>query len=99
MGFCYLCTFLGLLPEVLRGSQSNQWAGFAGFSWGFSVFSVSDGEMLSNLKIIVFCYLCSFLGFTQGVSVVLSPLSGWVLQGSFGVLRFECVKRDKCCRI
>ena len=33
----------GVLPGVLCGSQSTQWLGSAGFSWGFSFFSVSKG--------------------------------------------------------
>ena len=33
----------GVLPGVLCGSQSPQWLGSAGFSWGFSFFSVSKG--------------------------------------------------------
>ena len=49
--------------------------------------------MLSNLKTMGFCDLCTILGFSRGFSVVMSPLSGWVLQGSLGVLRFQCITR------
>ena len=49
--------------------------------------------MLSNLKIIVFCYLCTLLGLSRGFSVVLSPLSGWVLQGSLGGSPFFSVSK------
>ena len=51
-------------------------------SLGGSPFSVyQKGEMLSNLKIMVFGNSGIFLGFSRGLSVVLSLLSGWVLQG------------------
>ena len=69
-------------------------------SLGGSPFSVyQKGESLSNLKILVFGSSCIFRGFSRELSVVLSPLSGWVLQGSLGVLLFQYLKRGKNCRI
>ena len=74
----------GVLQGVLCCYQSTVWLGSARFSWGFSFFSVSQGDMLSNLKIKCVCYLCVFLGLSWEFSVVLSPLSVWFLQGSLG---------------
>ena len=53
-GFLISLYVSGVLPRITRGSQFTPWLSSAGFSWGLSVFSVSKGEMLSKLKIIVF---------------------------------------------
>ena len=74
----------GVIPGVFCGSQSTQWLVSAGFSWGSPFSMYHKGEMLSNLKIMDFCYICTCWGFSWGLSVVLSPRSGWVLQGSLG---------------
>ena len=85
-----------VLPGLLCGSESTQWLDVAGFSWGSPS---QKGQMLSKLKTIGFCDICTILGFSRGFSVVLSSLSGWVLQGSLADFGFQCATRGKCCRI
>ena len=93
-GFLLSSYISGVLPAVLCGSQSTQCLGSAGFSWGFSVFSVS--KMGNAVECENYCFLLSLYNFgvLPGFPVILSPGFCRVL---LGALLLQGLKNKVAC--